>query len=53
MGWQRAGRTCSGFTLMIPISSRKFSNKDFAIRFRINARSVCFPLLPVGVAGGV
>jgi hypothetical protein len=40
---------------MMPTNSRKFKSRDFAIRFRISARSVCFPLplLEVGVMGGV
>lgn len=48
-------QTCSGFTLMMPTNSRKFRRRDFAIRFKMRARSVCFPfpLFEVGVKGGV
>jgi hypothetical protein len=40
---------------MMPTNSRKFRRRDFAIRFKMRARSVCFPfpLFEVGVKGGV
>jgi hypothetical protein len=45
---------CSGLTLMIPISSRKFSRRDLARRFRTRARSECEPEPEgEGVSGGV